>query len=71
MTKPRFKKGDEVVVAITDGKIGTIARTPKMKSTGFLFGGGFAYDVEFADGGFQRLRENHLAPVGQGGNFGK
>jgi hypothetical protein len=44
---PRFKKGDTVRILGTENRpIGTILRTPKRRSTGILYEGQYAYDVE-------------------------
>jgi hypothetical protein len=65
--KPFFKLCETVRVKIMGGKMGTIRRVPKRRSTGFLFGGDYAYDVSFPDGTpTQRLRETDLTPVAKG-----
>lgn len=62
--KPRFKLGDKVrTISPLDGEIGTIARVPKRISTGLLYGGDYAYDVEFINLPMQRMAESNLSPV--------
>jgi hypothetical protein len=65
--KPLFMKGDRVLIPCL-AKCGTVLSTPKRRSTGFLFGGGYAYDVDVDDRipSGQRLREDSLAPVPTG-----
>lgn len=76
MPKPRFVKGDRVVITILNGRGGTVLRTPKRRHSGprgylggslicFIFGGQYSYEVD-VDGripSLQVLAESSLVPA--------
>lgn len=64
---PRFKLGDTVLVDWSRGTVtATIIRVPKRRSTGLVFGGDYAYDVQVAGTtNVQRTSERHLRKPGE------